>query len=159
MNLTQQQLAMRALVARELEHAEHLLELLAKERTTLGTDGDAIEALANAKAERIEQLEQLHAQRVQLLRQAGCDGSRDGMDLFLRRSRSGAELRSAWQQLLETISACRDQNQINGIIVESTRRSLRDTLSILQGQQPDDATYGENGYQTSSNLSRSWAKA
>lgn len=129
----------------EADAAYQLLAALRKEREALGNrDLDATGETAREKEALITRLEDLAARQNELLALAGIDpGTRD-LDGALKTAGLGALL-ERWQALLDVLAQCRQQNLINGGIIEMSRRFAQQVLDSIRGASPDGRLYGPDG--------------
>ncbi len=69
-------------------------------------------------------------------------------------------LKSLWKTLLRIAQACQKQNQINGSIINTTKRHVEQASTILNGLQPaSELRYGRSGETVSERQPRTLAKA
>lgn len=67
---------------------------------------------------------------------------------------------SLWKKLLEAAGACQKQNQVNGAIINTTRRHAEQATNILNGIQPaTELHYDSSGETISGHQPRTLAKA
>lgn len=133
------------ILARETEAAQDLLSVLLREREALGQRAlEAIQEMAERKDRLIQQLEGLSSHQNALLRQAGIDPQGAKLEVELRAMgvRSVAE---QWSALRSLLKDCQRENQINGGIIEISRRFAEQVLDILRGTAPDARLYGPSG--------------
>jgi flagellar biosynthesis/type III secretory pathway chaperone len=114
------------LVTEQIRAAEAMLETLGRESQALA-DGkhDALGETTAAKAQLVDALERLEAERRELAQHD---------DLA-----SGPE----WQRLRELIGRCKDQNQRNGTLLQARAENVRVALKTLRGSEPE--LYGATG--------------
>jgi flagellar biosynthesis/type III secretory pathway chaperone len=146
------------LLEQELIYVRELLDILAQERDALGHDRAKFESISMHKSEVITKLEQSSNRRTALLQDAGYAADKQGMDTCIQWCDNKNVLLSRWQELLNLTSQCRDNNHVNGMIIESSRRSIHQALSILYGQ-PANNVYSASGQSEEGGLSRTIAKA
>lgn len=124
-------------IALQAEHS-------ALNRNSLGAFEKAIEAkLLHAK--NIELVEQ---QLFSLLKNSGYNWDKEGINQYIKTLNSPAEQRSTlklWSNLVETVKACQQQNQINGRILNIASVNIRQALDILTGRDPNSKTYSASG--------------
>ena len=119
-----------------LDTAQGLLNVLATERSALaGPPPDNIGDIFADKATLAQQLEGLETYRRRVWP--------GGPDTFVRQL-VGDET-ATWLRYIETLSACREANAINGRLVQARQRHVREALSLLRGG-PDDTTYDAAGH-------------
>ncbi len=69
-------------------------------------------------------------------------------------------LRSMWETLLTLAKSCQHLNQINGGIINTTKRHVEQATTILHGQLPtSELRYGSSGETVAETSQRSLAKA
>ncbi|MCF6324249.1 MAG: flagellar protein FlgN [Gammaproteobacteria bacterium] len=138
------------LINEELKGASGLLSLLKKEHEALSnpqTSAAEITSLATQKEQLIKILEKVSQNRVAQLSSAD-------PELLT------PPLKSQWQQLQVLAHDCRQQNQINGIIIHSTKNFIEQTTAILLGKGPTtELLYGSSGKTINQNQARTIAKA
>jgi len=139
-----------SLIIDELNAARSLLSLLKEEHKALNrpqTTAAEIATLAAQKEEQLNILEQLTQSRMMQI-------PRTDPDL------SAEPLQSLWQQLQTLALDCQEQNQINGIIIHSTKNFVEQAAAILHGKLPaTELQYGSSGKAVSQNQPRTIAKA
>lgn len=122
------------ILLQETEAVACLLVVLTREHEVLlRRDTDAIEAVVAEKEEALEQLNRLASQRAALLKQAGCSPDKNGFYAFIGNDESG-ELAGQWRLLEERLHDCQQQNQLNGMLLESSRQLTEQMLSIIVGR-------------------------
>jgi flagella synthesis protein FlgN len=136
----------------ELNISSQLSQLLKQERTALkAADLNLIHQLTQQKQPFIVQLEQLGRQREQLLKSAGFSSGKSGLEAFIANlpQAEADKLNPLLSKLRTVARSCRDDNQINGGIVNVNRQYLVRALSILRGRDPETGAYGPGGEYTS----------
>lgn len=122
------------LLQQETEEVSHLLEALNREHEVLlHRETDAIGIVVAEKEKALGHLNQLAAQRVILLQEAGYSDDKDGFSAFINSDESG-QLAEKWLALEEGLRACQQQNQLNGMLLESSRQQTEKLLSIIVGR-------------------------
>ncbi len=137
------------LLRREVELAEALRDSLAREHEALR--GHALEAIREAAADKellVRQLETLACSQNDLLRRAGFDPTRDDLDQALRRSGMGQVYRQ-WTELTRVLTDCRHRNQVNGGMIEMSRRFAQQILDTIRGGTNAGTLYGPSGQASS----------
>ncbi|RKZ88486.1 MAG: flagellar protein FlgN [Gammaproteobacteria bacterium] len=132
--------------------ASQLLEILTAEREALmKSESDVIEKMTANKHPLTVQLEQLGRQREAILQAEGFSADKDGLEAFIANQNDvvAQQLQSLLKQLRETAYACRDNNQINGGIVNVNRQYLHRAMSVLRGRDMNITSYGPGGEYTS----------
>jgi len=138
------------LIIDELNAAHSLLSLLKEEHEALNkpqTTAAEIAALAAQKEQQLNLLEKLTQNRMMQI-------PRTDPDL------SAEPLHSLWQQLQALALDCQQQNQLNGIIIHSTKNFVEQAVAILHGKPPTtELQYGSSGKTVSQNEARTIAEA
>lgn len=146
----------------ELKYANGLLELLAEERNALAkNNGKEIENIAQQKRKLAEQLELSAGRRSSHLQETHNMATADIRDYLddCASTESGQELNALWQQLSTSLNQCREQNRLNGSILESSQRSIKQAIALLQGQGQEGELYGRAGKTVSSTSGHSFTRA
>jgi flagella synthesis protein FlgN len=149
MNALQQ---LSAILQAELNHSAKLALILKQERDALSSaDLNQVQYLTKEKQPHVVQLEQLGRQREQLLKAAGFPAGKSGLEAFLANhdEQEALPVQQLLEKLREVAKICRDNNQINGGIVNVNRQHLVRALTILRGRDPETASYGPGGEYTS----------
>lgn len=131
--------------------AQQLLDILTAERGALvDTNTEVIDQMVKNKQPLIYQLEQLGRQREAVLQAEGFSSGKEGLEAFIanQNPQQASQLKALLKQLRVTASACRDNNQINGGIVNVNRQYLHKAMNIIRGQEPQAAAYGPGGEYT-----------
>jgi flagella synthesis protein FlgN len=135
----------------EYTTATQLLEILSSERSALvDSDSDVISQSVKQKQPLIYQLEQLGRQRESILQAEGFPAGKEGLEACIANQapQHAQQLQSLLKQLREVAKACRDNNQINGEIVNVNRQYLHSAMRILRGQEAQPTSYGPGGEYT-----------
>jgi flagellar biosynthesis/type III secretory pathway chaperone len=116
-----------AVLHEQIRCAAQMLRTLGRENQAL-VDGNVEElnAAGGDKARLVEELEALEVERRQLT---------DAIEAELAPQPS-------WDQLLQLISECKEQNQRNGVLLKARSEQVRTALKLLRGSEPNcyDAT-------------------
>lgn len=147
---------------RVIADAARLLAILRREHTLLtGRDPSAIGQIAYEKQQHLAQLEESSRQHSAALLAAGFQQHTLRMQDWLRQyaKDTGHDLTPAWRQLESLLTDCRHQNQLNGGIVETSRRHTQRALSLLLGKPQETELYNPDGATASSGISRTLARA
>ncbi len=138
------------LIAEELKAARSLHSLLKKEHDALNnlkTSAAEIACLAAEKEQQLNTLEKASQNRMAQL-------SPSDPELLTE------PLKSAWLQLQVLAQDCQQQNQLNGIIINSTKNYVEKATAILLGKEPSTGLqYGSSGKTVTQNQTRTIAKA
>ena len=149
MTSTQQ---LQSILQAELDAASQLLGLLKGERDALTeSNADVMNEMSAKKQPLLVLLEQLGRQREAVLQAAGFSSGKDGLEAFIENQteRDALVLNTVLNSLREAAQACRDNNQINGGIVNVNRQYLQKAMSILRGRDVNPSSYGPGGEYTS----------
>lgn len=137
-----------------------LLELLdAEYRLLQGTDSEALEKLTQQKQQQIVNLEAAVARQDDFLEQRGLQAGREGMQAYLATFPSDSPVGPQWQAFTTKLTACRKQNEINGALLNQSRRQISHALELLRGICEADKTYGPSGEARSNQSANSLGKA
>lgn len=109
-----------------------LAATLATEREALvAADAAALDRAGAHKQALMQQLEQLDAERVQLLKVEPS---------------AAAQVEPRWREVLELLRGCHEMNQRNGSLVSQRLIQVREALAVLSGQGGDArGLYGPGG--------------
>ncbi len=136
----------------EQHTVSQLLEILTTERDSLVSSDAETMAVMNAnKQPLLVQLEQLNRQREAILQAEGFSAGKDGIKAFIanQTKKDQRQLTDLLNQLREAAFACRDNNQVNGGIVNVNRQYLHRAMSVLRGRDLNITSYGPGGEYTS----------
>jgi flagella synthesis protein FlgN len=133
------------LLKQECRALAQLLGTLNEEhQALLRHDMTALDRASNKKQQQVIHLENLARDRDFALRQHGLAAGHEGIEHSLRQQpRSIAQ--ASWKELQTLLTRCRQQNLVNGGMVEISQRHVKRTLSLLHGQSPEPQTYGPSG--------------
>lgn len=146
----------------EVTYATDLLELLSAERDALSkNDSNELEAVAKQKRELAEQLETSAERRSKHLLETTGLATADMQDYIDNAPSTDDQqpLKVLWEQLIEVLSQCREQNRLNGSILESSQRSIKQAIALLQGHGQAGELYGRAGKTISSASAHSLTRA
>ncbi|MCK4742523.1 MAG: flagellar protein FlgN [Sulfuriflexus sp.] len=139
-------------IAEYLKEAGHqaqlLIQLLDDERVCISSnDGQALEEIAVNKATLAQTIQASTKVFSQQLQQAGFSADNHGLtDYFENCDQTHASnFKDTWQNLQLRLKECQDENRINGKLLGSSQRRIKQALSILQGQPVDEDLYGRGG--------------
>ncbi|MCX7513117.1 flagella synthesis protein FlgN [Frateuria sp. STR12] len=109
-----------------------LAATLAAEREALvGADAVALDREGARKQALMQQMEQLDAERVQMLKLEPA---------------AAAQVEPRWREVLELLRGCHEMNQRNGHLVGQRLTQVREALAVLTGQGGDArGVYGPGG--------------
>lgn len=129
-----------------------LLEIMMAERSALiESDTDVINSMSEKKQPLVLQLEQIGRQRDIVLQADGFTADKDGLAAFIanQAQEDTLALNKILGQLKVTAQACRENNQINGGIVNVNRQHLQRAMNIFRGRDANPSSYGPGGEYTS----------
>lgn len=124
-------------------------------------DMERLEELSQYKHQVSQQIEATERQRAQLVENQGQPYNRQSMETMVEQaSQSVPELKQHWDNGMALARDCAKLNQLNGLIVESSKHNIESRLSILRGQPEGNPSYTNQGKRTSTlQTSRSIAQA
>ena len=142
---------LRSVLLAERETASALLVILKGERKSLTRSNTEIMSKAAAqKQPLLVKLEKLARQREAVLRSEGFSSDKNGIESFIENQTApeALELSSILKSLKIAANSCRENNQINGSIVNVNRQYLQKAMSILRGRDANSTAYGPGGEYT-----------
>ncbi|WP_126453727.1 flagella synthesis protein FlgN [Sulfuriflexus mobilis] len=145
----------------EIRYAETLLTLLDAERQALAkNNGDSLEKIAKDKRQVAEQLDESAQRRRQQLT-SGEDPHAGDMQAFItaQTEEFHQPLQKLWDQLLDVLGRCREQNHLNGSVLENSQRNIKQLIALLQGQTQNKEIYGRGGKIIDHSLEHSLTRA
>ena len=105
--------------------------LVAEREALVGADATALDRAGAHKQALMQQLEELDAERVQLLKLEPA---------------AAARVEPRWREVLDVIRGCQEMNQRNGSLVNQRLAQVREALAVLSGQGGDvRSVYGPGG--------------
>jgi len=121
-----------------------LLECLKQEKLALDNNQlENLNSITSQKLPLLDKLEQLDKQRI-------ANSVKDDFDDYINTS-NNSTLISQWQTTRLALSACRQQNEVNGRLIHKCSQINQDILSVLSGrEQTTDETYNAQGNQVAS---------
>jgi flagella synthesis protein FlgN len=123
--------ALRAVLDEMSATTAQLITVLDEEREALNAaDAKALNRSGEAKQMLMRRLEQLDVERLHL-----CSTSNE----------AAQQVETQWQELLKSLTVCRDKNQRNGTLVGQRLAQVRRALAVLTGGETQTGTYGQNG--------------
>jgi flagella synthesis protein FlgN len=123
--------ALRAVLDEMSATTSQLITVLDEEREALNVaDANALNRSGEAKQMLMRRLEQLDVERLHL-----CSTSTE----------AAQQVETQWQELLKSLTVCRDKNQRNGALVGQRLAQVRRALAVLTGSKTQTGTYGQNG--------------
>ena len=143
---------LQSILQAEQHISDQLLEIMMAERSALiESDTDVINDMSAKKQPLVLQLEQMGRQRDAVLQADGLTADKDGLAAYIANQTQEDEvaLNTILGQLKTTAQACRENNQINGGIVNVNRLHLQRAMNIFRGRDVDASSYGPGGEYTS----------
>jgi len=142
--------------------ATRLLQLLNNEREAISnSDATALEGITAEKKHIARQLENATQACMNLLKQSEFSGDDKGMlDFFATcEDAQAAQLTEQWNTLQGVLKQCKEDNRINGQLLDSSQRRIKQAIGILQGQPTDQELYGRKGKTLATSLTNSLTQA
>ena len=131
-----------------------LLDLLRQEqRLLLAADTEQLTALTAHKAQLVTQLGNCAAQRHAALAAAGFAQAEEGMDAWLAAA-GPVDAAPRWSALLALTREAKEQNRINGMLVNKQLAHTQGALNTLRPTTQGGGFYGPSGQTTSGAASR-----
>ena len=131
-----------------IEQAQRLMSLLQDERNVLSTnDSSALENITNSKEQLAEAIQISTRQCGQYLQKAGFGDNNQSLSEYIKTCSEpfSTKFESMWHNLQSILKQCQEENRINGKLINSSQRRIKQALSILQGQPVDEDLYGSGG--------------
>ncbi|NQY27083.1 MAG: flagellar protein FlgN [Piscirickettsiaceae bacterium] len=132
----------------EYNIASQLLVILNSERDALvKSETEIMDKMSADKQPLIVKLEQLGRQRELIVQADGFSSGKAGLDAFITNQNEAntLQLNTLLKQLRVVAQACRENNQINGGIVNVNRQYLHKAISLLRGRDTEITSYGPGG--------------
>jgi flagella synthesis protein FlgN len=145
-----------ATLASERALIDALAQILREEqRLLVAADTDALAGLTPQKAQRVQELAMLAAQRHRALGAAGFEAAEAGMAPWLA-AHGSSQARADWEQLLGATREAKELNRVNGMLINKHMAHNQQLLAELRGaaQGADTAMYGPGGQAVGANTSR-----
>jgi len=142
----------RSVLLAERDVASQLSTILRAERQALtSSDTDMIREMTAKKQPLIVKLDQLGRQRDAVLQAEGFSSGKGSIDAFIdnQTAENAAELNVILKSLKIAAQSCRDDNQVNGSIVNVNRQYFQQAMNILRGKDMNPSSYGPGGEYTS----------
>lgn len=139
---------LKSVLQAEYDTASELLVILNSERDALvSSETEIMDKMSADKQPLIVKLEQLGRQREQIVQADGFSSGKEGLNAFIanQNDTNTAQLNVLLKQLRVVAQACRENNQINGGIVNVNRQYLHKAISIIRGRDTEITSYGPGG--------------
>jgi len=131
------------IMQREIENCMELLGALHREHAAVTNNTpELLEQATQEKLSWLQQVQALATERADIMGAAGLAAGPQDMSASLA---SHQDLPARWQQVQRIMVECQRQNQINGSVIELSRRHTLRALSLLRGQSIDQAIYSASG--------------
>jgi flagella synthesis protein FlgN len=143
---------LQSILQTEQQLSEQLLAIMMAERDALiNSDIDTINAMSEKKQPLVLQLEQLGRQRDAILQAEGFTADKEGLSAYISNQtpQDAERLASMIENLKITARKCRENNHINGGIVNVNRQHLQRAMNIFRGRDINASSYGPGGEYTS----------
>ncbi len=153
--------AFKDLLRDTLDDAIELSALLESECNALITRNfNALQRIISEKNQKIYSLEKKEVKRKALMDARGYPQSSAGMENYIRSHDSNGEMHNLWQQLLELLDRCSNQNRINGSILNARHQAAERVLQLIQGssREEENKLYDPSGHKIKAFKSRTLAK-
>lgn len=124
--------------------SEQLKNILHKEFETLNQQNfDQLMSLTSKKQSLLAELEAFEQQRLQL------SSAYASFNDYLLQQADSKELLKQWEMIRQQLKDCREQNEINGRLLQKKQQLSSEMLGLLSGNQQDNspATYEADGTQ------------
>lgn len=137
------------LLQQQLVALQSMLEILQHEYHALQeNDLEAFDKAVEEKELQVRSLKELEKYFQPLIEMMGGTINKEFIDNFINNMELGPEkdqFQSTWEEFLQALKSCDEQNRINNRIIESSRINIRQTLDILRGEASAPALYGASG--------------
>lgn len=137
-----------SLLQEELRCLECLWQTLQDEHLALRQrEVTDMETAVNKKQDAMIRLEAVFQDHEERLRMSGLPSTPEGISAYVQAntSQEQGQLSTLWEQRQERLQQCRDQNQLNGSLINRNRHQVLRALTILSGQELKSAAYGPGG--------------
>ena len=126
--------------------SEQLEQILRQEYETLNQqDFDQLMELTRQKQKLVEQLDNLDKQRQQL------SSGHESFKSYLQSLSDGSQLTKQWHVIRQKLKQCREQNEVNGRLLQKKQQLSAEMLNLLSGNKDAaPATYEADGTQQKS---------
>jgi flagella synthesis protein FlgN len=141
-NLTQQ-------LAQEETFLRQFHDVLMEEHQTLSErKREQLEGVVQRKQSILDEFQQAVNERMETLKQLGMDEGMDAnqvKDFLDDCAKDIPEISQSWENLQQLLASCKEQNTVNGAIIEVSTHNLRVAMSILQGKTENAELYDAKG--------------
>lgn len=136
------------LLQEELNCLEWLRQALQEEHLALRQrQAPDIETAVKKKQEAMARLEAIFQNNKELLRTSGLPFTPEDINEYIKTSAAQGQerLSTLWKQRQKQLQQCRDQNQLNGNLINRNRHYTLRALNVLSGQELKPTAYGPGG--------------
>lgn len=135
-----------ALLTNEVELVVRFIDALKSEQQALRAGKvEALQGVAEEKAQLAEQLNAVGALRNQVLAAAGLPADRPGMRAWLARHPKDRKTGEAWTQLVKLAGEAKELTRLNGQLLAIHLQATQQALATLTQQAHGSTLYGPNG--------------
>jgi len=143
--------------------SEQLLAMLERERNALSNQSaKELENTAFEKKLLADIIDKQTKECSQRLEQEGYGQGPQSISTFIQQATAEdaqQELSTLWQSLQENLGHCQDKNRLNGRVLESSQKRIKQAIDILHGQTPDGELYGRAGKTVSDSKAHTLSRA
>ncbi len=150
-------LAFGGLLIKQLKLSTRLLTCLTEEYDALKARSlDQLQKLAEIKKDYLVQLEQLTQSAYEIIEKNSYSVNRTGVEAFVNECEvHGMQgIEKQWLNLGGILDKCQRQNQVNGNIIQMSRKNIRHALNIIYNEPIDHSSYGPAGQCVSKHIKR-----
>lgn len=149
--------------SRQLDGLKNMLYILQQEYAALeNNDRKAFDKAVGDKQLQVHALENLDLELKPVLDMTGGSyekGSIDRLINTLDNTPIKEQLATTWEQLIDALNQCQEQNKINQRIIDASRINIQQTLDILLGENSMPKLYSPSGKQSTASSGHSIAVA
>lgn len=132
-------------LSEERDTMQHLLGLIRQEQALLiEADIDGMKAITDAKTGTVGRMSELVTARLHHLATAGYPQNVAGMQAWLG-SQTGESAAETWAELLSLTQAAKENNRINGLLINTHLTRNQVALNVLHGADQRGGFYGPDG--------------
>lgn len=146
----------------DIENADTLLATILTERDALASnDAEKLQAVAKTKQELAAHLEANSRARDELLQQDNIATGASGIESYISQldETEHSMVDDSWKKLQQLLEKCREQNRMNGRLIDTSQRRIQQAIALLHGQPQDEELYGRGGKPVSANSGHSLTRA
>jgi len=141
--------------------SEQLISMLERERNALSNQSaKELENTAFEKQLLAEVIDKQTKECAQRLEQEGYGQGPKTISIFIDQAKDAQEeLSTLWQTLQQNLSRCQNENRLNGRVLESSQKRIKQAIDILHGQTPGGELYGRAGKTISDSKAHTLSRA